>query len=139
MSKLTAFCTASESNTYLSDDATWLALSDSDKDKHLLAATAHMKRWWQCDWDAVDIEDDVKQICCWYAQLDMQGKLHPDASRTSAPVKARERKKAGSLETETEYCCDMGYGVNPALGPVDDKLSMIGCIRRCGGGRIVRV
>ena len=104
MALKTPYATIVETDVYLQSNATWLALSDVDKDEHLLNARYYIDSNYTCtELDENDpIPDEYKYANSLLAEFDMVSTLYEVDKTGSSPI-VKKMSKAGPVEVETTY------------------------------------
>lgn len=124
-----AIITAAESQVILSNEAEWLALTDTVQEYHISRASVYIQTRWTCDEidydDDTTITDEVKEACAYYALADLNGTLLDSSVSDDTVGKViEESKKVGSL-TKTIKWADNNEQKHYLSYP--DMLMEIGC------------
>ncbi len=101
MALKTAYATSAEADVYLATNATWLALTDSEKDAHLLNATYYIDKNYNCTFSDT-VEDEAGYACSILAAKDMASSIYTVDDTGGSSIVEKE-VKAGSVLTKKRY------------------------------------
>jgi hypothetical protein len=149
----TAVITPAESDSFLSDKTSWLALSEAEKEGHIAKASVYAQTQWTCSEEVVweddsateEVEEEaipdlIKEAVAWYAYASSKNNLFGDPANDD-PAKGNlrlERKKLGELEKSVEYYqggAQKGIGTARHTG-YPDALMQVYCEMSFMGGSI---
>ena len=123
MSLNKAIITPAEADAILTQEAAWLALTDTVKEYHIAFASVYMQLNWLCtdvDWDDdTTITAEQEEACAYYALASSNGNLYSDTKQSSVAhgLLQEETKKLGSLVKTVKYHAGSDVTVDPLQYP----------------------
>ncbi len=146
---ITSIITVAEADTYLAAFPDWLALDVSVKEAHISNASLYIQTKWSCavagvaiDWtNTLNIPDEIKHACAWYALADSSGNLYGDV-QTADPGTGKltgKSVKAGSVTVTKSFSSgSVAISGSASSHGLPDDLMSIYCTKLSEGATLLR-